>query len=239
MDASDAARQQAEQTAADSEASDQALRVQLAAAQQQINQPPQQQSAPPAAAPGGVAPSWSGQMGAPTAPAQPPVNPQFAVFQAQNPGAIGQVIQPLTVDITSIPSFSGESRDVTVEQFWKDFGLANDLVKKLHPQTAHPEDRDPARVPPGVWDHAVLCRARPTSCQPADVDANGCGAVWASKDYSAFLKRLRARSRTPSWCSLAAHPPRRTQEHRPQRPRIFRNASQTPSSRARPLTELR
>lgn len=73
-------------------------------------------------------------MGAPSAPAQPPVNPQFAVFQAQNPRAIGQVIHSLTVDIASNPSFSGESRDVTVEQFRKDFGLANDLVKKLHPR---------------------------------------------------------------------------------------------------------
>ena len=236
MEAIDEARQQAEQAAEATEALNLALRTQLAAAN--LQGPPFQPGQ------GAGAPSW-GARSVPAGGAAPPpqVNQQFAAFQAQNPGSYGQVIHAITLDIASIPSFSGESRDVSVEHFLKAFssyvrlnktpaaaygdildnrteGLANDLVRKLHPhqltsleeiQRAFRQEFRTTHFTAGLDQRVANLRQMPrervadyysrvnhtvrelrnASERPQGVNSDGWNAVWASKAYFAFLNGLR------------------------------------------------
>lgn len=144
-------RKEALQAAAAAESANQDLTARMATLQARLDlmsQPQTSQGAPSTSAASGF------QFGS----SQPPTNPLFPT--APPPPApqagIGTIIHTLNVDLSVVPSFSGESRDVTVEQFLKAFksyveinnippaifkavlnskteGLANDLVQRLKP----------------------------------------------------------------------------------------------------------
>jgi hypothetical protein len=108
--------QQVEHAAADSEASNPALQVQLAAACQRGIQPPQQPGQ------GAGASAWKVPAGGWIALAPPPLHLHFAAFQAQIQEHWSfTCIRVVPLDSVFIPPFSEVTRDVTAAQVLKLF----------------------------------------------------------------------------------------------------------------------